>query len=129
MDKISAQDLRIGNYVMSGKGIYSLSAISNPYCIGIHLPDNKAVELQLGLLSPIPLTPELLERCGFVKTTLDETPYEIWTHSKIEIWNLNGMYWVLEMAEQAGVNLQLKYLHHLQNIVHALTTIELDVKM
>lgn len=131
MDKISARDLRIGNWLhhtwykrpsqVNASAILSIEQGSNNY-------------------SPIPLTPELLERCGFVKDgDFDNHSIDYYRKGCIHIqfpnyedWDICYV-WRDNVIDEKGMRKQydivLKSLHQLQNLYYALTTIELDVKM
>lgn len=82
---INAQELRIGNWVAfndntdrNGQVLelheYSVKLKSN------YIPDHQqntvvATEIDYDFISPIELTPELLEKCGFLHEIFDDTSY------------------------------------------------------
>ncbi len=87
----------------------------------------------LHLAEPIPLTPELLERCGFEK---HKNSNEFWSfyvtkngirlsmshHTEKSAGVVSGcFYWSDDYIE-------VNFLHTLQNIIHSLTGTELEVK-
>lgn len=147
MDKISAQELRIGNWVRNIDGSFQVTKILEHF---VTYRDNKDYpqECRYEDLRPIVLTPELLERCGFDgnPNTMKGASLEIKDHERvfksISIYYNNDTaenQYYLFMREGAkdeprtndGVVLlmrNLQYLHQLQNLYYALTTIELDVK-
>lgn len=80
-------------------------------------------------ISPIPLTPEILEKAGFVKVVDDIIP--CW---RLETNDGNSIEWhednsVLIGRECSGAyNMpEVKYLHHLMNLYHSLTGQELTI--
>jgi hypothetical protein len=85
------------------------------------------------LLLPIPLTPELLEKCGFVKGE------RTWYHPAtmlIELFNtakLEGNFHIIAGKKRRSVfeamSKRLEYLHQLQNIFFATTGEELKVNI
>ncbi len=98
--------------------------------------DNKDQRLLLhydsGDLQPIPLTPEILQRCGFVKT------YESGIHTNWEADNLDHpeigfTFWhekrEMKLRYYGENNINCTYLHQLQNLFFALTGQELEIKM
>jgi hypothetical protein len=76
---------------------------------------------------PIPLTPEILEKCGFV--IIEQGRLCVWFED-FELCQLNsdknklGLYWC---EHYTGVSIE--YLHQLQNIYFALTGEELNIKL
>lgn len=107
---ISANELRIGNWVtLNGK----------------HHVVRVSTFLMCNHLHPIPLTPELLERCGFVKEGI------LYQYGKFSIAfgdtiiTDNGRTY---FNSWAILDHSPKYLHQIQNIYHALTGNELEVK-
>lgn len=157
MDKISAQDLRVGNKLNDTHGrVLTVNEIKNN-CVGCHYEGQQNTTIE-GVryssfpyddLRPIPLTPELLERGGFDgnPNTMTGASLEIKDHERvfksISIYYNNDTaenQYYLFMREGAkdeprtndGVVLfmrNLQYLHQLQNVFFLITTIELDVKM
>jgi hypothetical protein len=83
--------------------------------------------------SAIPLTAELLEKAGFEFLESPDPPYEVYAHSKVdqfEVWNFNDEHWILDMADQNGIDMShFKYLHQLQNLFFALTGQELEISI
>ena len=86
---------------------------------------------------PIPLTPELLEKCGFEwdsdkKTHIQKETiegalltfyYEDNELDEIQFYSLDGMDYYRHPATFC------KYLHQLQNIYYALTNVELNINL
>lgn len=81
---------------------------------------------------PIPLTPEILEACGFVNKP-NETfnlSYELTIDgfaSTFRTWQYRGEWYIEPMGYDTG-NISIEYLHQLQNLYFALTGQELEVK-
>jgi len=132
---IQANEIRIGNWVddafvgftqVRGEDLANWGAIN---CL------------------PIPLTPELLERCGFVKETSEDIeertiysiqvanntslyfdPHKDWMRNDYEVeWYLshewNNNHFKNDFWERP------KYLHQLQNLYFSLTNTELDIQL
>lgn len=71
----------------------------------------------------IPLTEDILLRCGF-KLLKDDEDYEIFVLSGFIIcMSINGFY--SELLDQNGFKSEIKYLHQLQNLFYSLTGKEL----
>lgn len=121
---IPANELRIGDWAYDNKlngnvkftSFYGLCNVENN-------PDD---------YDPIPLTPEVLEKCGF-EMRIEETgppindSTEIWENKWLECLFDNHGALILN-----GSNFDMnrpKYLHQLQNLYFALTGEELTVKL
>jgi hypothetical protein len=115
---MKANELRIGNYV-------------NEYGRIICIESGHDIDLMFEEFQPIPLTPEILEQCGFVNK-----PSGIYKYSyEIEIDGFDSTFrtwWYGEdiCLEPMGYDtgyISIKYLHQLQNLFYALTGEELTV--
>jgi hypothetical protein len=131
---MKAQDLRVNNLVKSGNGIYKIKAISNPYCVGNYLETNNACELDIRLIKPIDITPEILAKCGF--SCFNDIEFAIsisggQLHLFLSDDSDNFIKWYPKGVRCDGYWMPFngKYLHQLQNIIHSLTGNELEVKM
>lgn len=105
---IKANELRIGNIINSEYGILSahgsmISDIDNGSFIAL----------------PIPLTPEILEKCGFEKSGFDWFIHDFYLYhyplSELFVYKYN-------YAER-----EIQHLHQLQNLYFALTGTELEI--
>ena len=78
-------------------------------------------------IQPIPLTPEILEKCGFEKTNRIDfgEPNPCYTNFSLSLMIRHNSYFI----DWMGGNIEVKYLHQLQNIYFSLTGEELDVKL
>ena len=107
---MKANELRIGNWVLSKDGR--------------HIQMNRDMFGVVPLLTPIPLTPEVLEKCkGFEKDKSGD--YVFLNYYKIQRI-LKGYIWAYGFSSAYCV--ELKYLHQLQNLIFALTGEELIYK-
>lgn len=83
------------------------------------------------LYHPVPLTPEWLERCGFIFNAPFYTKRPLML-SKNAVRDGSGDYdgFILRVKIEDGMqHMVIKHLHHLQNIFHSLTGEELNVKL
>ena len=108
---IKANELRIGNWVFN---IYN-----NPVKVTV-------IDDTVDWCKPIPLTPEILEKCGFdnddndfLKTIDDRSSLHI---------NLEKKRTLIESYDGIVKLKNINYLHQLQNLVFALTGEELNFK-
>jgi hypothetical protein len=89
-----------------------------------------AIEKGLLKMLPIPLTPELLERCGFKWDSVPDSDGD-----EHNIYETNWGDFEVTMPDNDILELEgfrmphIKHLHQLQNIYFALTGIELEIKL
>jgi len=112
---INANELRIGNWILD-------PAYKLPMCLDV---DN--MEVLLGArhfndLDPIPLTPEVLEKCGFKNEEGWQTSWYFNNAVPINI-HLGKIYY-----NDMSRFFEITSLHQLQNLYFALTGNELDYK-
>ncbi len=124
MKKLEAKELRIGNILRCPKGNYGaefvkVESISDE---GINLMFR---DYALRDLEPIPLTEEILLKCGFEKEfkfsfTRGSIRIELGVFDKWAFfWNTN--------SDESIFICEVQYLHSVQNIVYELTKEELEV--
>ena len=129
---MEANELRIGNYLLyRDENICQVSNIGNYFETSFnglsYGSDN------INDYKPIPLTEELLLKCGFYKAQYLEHIFQI---------NINGLYFAFDEAFEGEkdenivgdfdecVTIRIpKYLHQLQNIYFALTGKELEINL
>lgn len=124
---ITVHELRIGNRLLFRGNEVMVRAIEDtqhPNMLRHYdlVTRTLHVKVWFGLYQyePIPITPEILEACGFVKER-DKWEGEI----DLYMWR-DGIY-RLCVDEFGALNCDLKYLHQLQNVVHALSGIEISL--
>lgn len=144
---INATELRIGNWVTT--------EFVNEYVIidAIHPSDVGKVELlnikkarcfvEFTFLKPVPLTPEILEKCGFEVLNFNNKHFWIrFPGGEIGDYRLhvfpesgNQSFWHLSFSdnisgkqESYSGKIKFRYLHQLQNLYFALTGEELEIK-
>lgn len=127
---IKKEELRIGNKVNyhNDSTLFTVIEIDT---LGIRVVnEEQETWIEYDCFSPIPLTPEILEKCGFVKTLsgsytiMDE---DCWLTTIIGGYIYSKCY-SSNTGEFFEVG-QVKYLHQLQNLYFALTGIELTIKL
>jgi hypothetical protein len=111
---IQANELRVGNYVydFSGKPVVVVRTTFG------------ATPLE----TPIPLTPEILEKCGFEEINIihvDERPYD----GSIGDYQIKQFKSRMKNGYYLSHQTKLLYLHQLQNLYFALTGEELTVNL
>lgn len=131
---IQASDLRIGNWVMDDDGkVSKIEALwskewkefdgSDPELFGLRI--NNDIGWLSDHLSGIPLTPEILEKCGFNKVNRSSTTRG-WQDKNIHLREMSDGKIVL----QAGYKkINVVSLHQLQNLYFCLTGSELEVNI
>lgn len=113
---IRSEELRIRNY-------YQWYADGKYYYFKIKPEDFQKREL--ANFEPIPLTEEILFKCGFEKTIVN---------TMIKAWLNFSFYLTIRddgelFYEWNGGNIQVKYLHQLQNLYFSLVGKELEVEL
>ena len=107
---MKANELRIGNWVSNGEIEFQITS-KDIY--------HRDVRVYGSFIKGIPITPEWLERVGFVSK-----PNNLFILGKIELRYYRGRSDVLVR----GINVSYKYVHQLQNLYFALTGEELEIK-
>lgn len=119
---IDVKELRIGNWVMNQSGNFKNIPVREP--CQINMDDFAWVDLYL----PIPLTEEILLKCGFDKHPIEfEFLTEpIWKNKFIELWEVGGdpnQYQVAIIGKM--IPMIIRSVHQLQNLYYCLTGKEL----
>ncbi len=131
MTMINDNELRLGNYVYYGESIRQITMLQ-------HSPQRMAIGVDNLItlherISPIPLSGELLVKCGFVlKNEDDFFPYYRIKHTRInelveykfDISTIGDDEW---RWIDGNANVPFYYLHQLQNLYFALTNSELPI--
>lgn len=136
---LMATDLRIGNWIADHneeKRFFKVEQItysdkSNVYYIHYN---NGCTKCQVKYLDPIPLSEEVLLKCGFkrIANLISGSEIEIvyYQNGKIIVYLLKDFF-EIEIETSSGIfNLHHtfeKHLHQLQNLFYSLTQIELEV--
>lgn len=122
MIMIDVKELRIGNYVRPKNDNGRESKIGTVFAINNYLvsvnDNNNPYDYHL--LEPIQITKDILSKCNFVKREWGDTV--VYYNPLMELdayFRLNGV----------DYNIEVKYLHQLQNLYFDLTGKELEVKM
>jgi hypothetical protein len=119
---MKANEFRIGNivdYLGSPTIINSISGIEETY-----VSTRKSGIMPINAFKPIPLTEDWLLKCGFEK----DEKNEYWFWKKCVSVSVLGYIELLSFNRQSfKTNIQLQYIHQLQNFYFALTGEELVV--
>ncbi len=149
---LQANELRIGNYVLEAgewSRIYSLDDGGESYFRINDVMVNKISGRSLignePRFSPIPLSPEILEACGFeaeearfINSFETENPFVIdcngttFECNKVaEIYGgMPNEFWKIRFGDNTIYLLyEIKYIHQVQNLLYSLTGRELEIKM
>ena len=127
---LQANELRLGNWVNYHNDDTPFRIIEIAIS-GLSVKNSEEETwIELDQFSPIPLTPEILEKCGFIKLRNN------WSENvpdtfKINLLNLNNGDDILNLILNA-VNApcpKVKYLHQLQNIYFCLCEEELKIEL
>ena len=123
---INANELRIGNWVRFKHLLCFIITIKQDNC---EIQSSRlVVNSSYDFIEPIPLTPEILEKCGFVYSWdggTNEANYSVKKNGKI-VFSINDS---LVFRHSFYNSTKLQYLHQLQNLIFALTGEELIFKL
>lgn len=129
---IKATDLRLGNKVLVNGQICTVNNL---------FPNNiRVAELSVlhqinheSLYEPVPLTPEILEQCGFVKSEYKDFDHPVlkcrWVSKTIVGTNIKPFLRFDSMTKLDKPSTDVYYVHQLQNLYYSLTGQELEIKI
>ncbi len=114
---IKANELRLGNWVLN-KGRYLLVQSIDDTCINVGFDSGYHKEIE-----PIPLTPDILEKVGFI---MDRNGFALPDKMSLSFSvTKDGEYLLCWLDKSLGVI--VRNLHQLQNLYFALTGTELEI--
>jgi hypothetical protein len=131
---IQANELRIGNWVLHMGEMVQIDAIDSDESLNILADSTGNIASRCDIAHPVPLTPELLEHCGFKLSQslggyylflFDSDCTFLWTPKGLELHIDNETELKILSAKQES---KILYLHQLQNLYFALTGQELTIK-
>lgn len=129
---IQANELRMGILIEKDNVMYKFLSLEQNHASTsqyrmyfVETLDGKLGKYYSSHFKPIPLTPEILEKCGFEITGQTEHPNNIWTkygeESKFELEQIIHFF----LYDNKCFGTQVNYLHQLQNLYFALAGEEL----
>jgi hypothetical protein len=110
---MEVNELRIGNYLSDGKEVFKVEKAFFTL-----------LELNMQFCKPIPLTEEWLLRFGFVESQDIDTVFGLKLN---DFWYINE-FQIRNKFNAILLDVELKYVHQLQNLYFALTNKELTLK-
>ena len=137
------KELRLGNYVKTtisrwrGQG-FPILAIKQDAVSFDKLNDGQYIWVMAENLKPIPLSPEILEKCGFKEyIEMGKGESGLWEHLKslksgyTFAWNYDKRVMIMHPGNSIShwLDVKIEYLHQLQNLYFALTGEELEVNL
>lgn len=126
---MKANELRIGNYVQYKYGNIEVVSEIKTECLSL---ERELVQTKYEWVTGIPLTHEILEKCGFIKhrvllyTYFELRPVTGGINIRFED---NEILLFIESDEGRDRLLHIKSLHSLQNLYFALTGEELKINL
>ena len=130
---MKVNELRVENWVYNDDNTYSKiegirlfgDVVSNE--IEIYSKDNVEGTLSISKLSPIPLTEEILLKCGFKNSKSNIITYTYINNPAYYITEIGNCFTFIS-CDKIRVR-SIKYLHELQNLFFAITGEELEVEL
>ena len=138
---IAINELRIGNYVFDwAKRISIVDSIHKDEIVRLSSEGSyKQESFEIKHLNPIPLTGEILLKCGFEYSEVSSVGLKMYDikagyygkNSTLKVSTLDGIEWTWYfVGEYVLMNPQrIEYLHQLQNLYFALTNTELKIDL
>jgi hypothetical protein len=132
---IQANELRLGNLVyFTGNGNNNICPVTELWRNELevsYVGNSLCLKYDNEDLQPIPLTPELLEKCGFVKDGYEDA---VWYQRQFpvigELCTSDRLHPLGNFVFDTDTDtLKIFYLHQLQNLYHSLTGKELNIKL
>jgi len=125
---MKSNELRLGNIVKSGERYL---IVSPHEIIAMYQCEIANVKSDY---EPVLLTPEILEKCGFVVDGPNHVRIPKINGFDIYFYLGDKDVYLLQLSNTKnefymGVDIEIKYLHHLQNVIHALTQTELTIQL
>lgn len=120
---IDPHELRIGNWVKVG----TIESIVDYLHLGSIGLQGNAIINNFQQVDPIPLTPEILEKCGFENGGYDMIFWSIGDFEISGVYDSKEQQYYFGVAYYDGkISVEIKSLHQLQNLYFALTRTELN---
>ena len=122
-------ELRIGNYLIADIGNVKVeSVLGSTYRLYCHsIDEDYLADYKISDLKPIPLTEDILLKCGFVKQD-NELIMKVNTYGCLVYWH-KEMFLMMGQFADCTDTIDCKYLHTLQNIYFALCGEELNINL
>ena len=139
---MNVKELRIGNYLqIKNKGICIVKGINTDNFLQCKWNESDTIVWgePIDYFQPIPITPEILERCGFkyrtenvIGTLYKPVFYTGFNYTRYSVYKVGDVFnhWYLnhEFDGRKRITSNIRYLHQLQNIIFDLTGIEIELK-
>lgn len=123
MNKLTASELRIGNWVKSGKGYYRIASIHDEGIGALRDNEGHWINAASTVCKPIPLTESILVAAGLTNNDRQ--------------WEYDSKYWSFRfefnserlnlIIDNSDFGEPIKYLHQLQNLIFSLCFEELPI--
>lgn len=121
---MEVNELRIGNWVLCDnipRKVIELNFVEED----IEANCEDVNYLNINHYNPIPLTEEILLKCGYVENGAWYESVEL----KLDIFKDFQIFWIEDAEEHTEIRKPIKHLHQLQNLYFALTQEELNIEL
>ena len=127
---IAPHELRLGNYVKYRGSIYKVLSIVNTsntkeesYYVDLNFVHRHLKGIDTREVEPIYLNEDWLLKFGFKPAEFHDFLYK-----NIFIINYGGKYYRAYLDGKTRIDVELKYVHQLQNLIHSICGEELKIK-
>lgn len=130
---INVNELRKGNLVLVDHVESYYARILELPLLRVQKNNGESLLVSDGIIEPLPLTPEWLERCGLKQQPLEPDDLPQWSNLNMNIAQYTDGFYLYTITSDPwhnrAVGRKIEFVHHLQNIYLDLTGEELNVKL
>ncbi len=118
---MKAKELIIGDLVLYFGKVFSILKVDPETELSIIEDARHFEEANINDLSPIPLTPNILEKNGWKKSKINDCAYFYYKYGVFLTYtSKDGKFWFDDFDYSSGICVELPYIHSLQHLLFGL---------
>lgn len=118
---MKAKELIIGDLVLYFGKVFSILKVDPETELSIIEDARYFEEANINDLSPIPLTPNILEKNGWKKSKINDCAYFYYKYGVFLTYtSKDGKFWFDDFDYSSGICVELPYIHSLQHLLFGL---------